>query len=409
MKKDTCSGFAYRKAAALSVILLALALLILLLSSCSLLTGGTDTGAVTTTGTSQTGPSGGGTPPVTQDVTFDRFLSPDIPSEAGTVVYVAETAGPSVVSILTEAIVYDRYNGSYIESGAGSGVVCYVDEARNRTYIITNNHVVEGYSGVSVYKDGSTVEYAAEVIGTDWQTDIAVIAVSGTDFVPALLGNSEQLKRGQEVVAIGNPLGTLGGTVSAGHIGALAREVEVEGVTMTLIQHSAEVSPGNSGGGLFNLYGQLIGIVNAKSTGTGVEGLGFAIPVDLALDRAAQIISQGYVSGTPYLGISYSSSSSAVVVSSYAYNSELSATNQTTLQNGDILYSLNGVVISEVADVRKVLSGVEVGETVEAVFYRAGRFNYSSFTVNLVVHEYLPDWVASDSSAGGSSGDIEFN
>lgn len=408
--KEKITYPAHRRAASLIALLLILAILALSLASCDLLSGGSSGGsepATTTTEPPTTGlPS---TAPVTQAVSFTQVISPTIPAEAGTYAYVAEVATPSVVSILTEAIVYDRFNGSYVESGAGSGVVCHVDAERGRTYIITNNHVVEGYSSVSVCKEGTKTEYPAEVIGTDWQTDLAVISVASTDFVPATFGSSATLKVGQEVAAIGNPLGTLGGTLTDGIIGALERELEIEGVTMTLVQHSAPVSPGNSGGGLFNLYGQLIGIVNAKSTGTGVEGLGYAIPIDLALERVGQIISKGYVSGTPYLGISYGTSSSGVVVSGYAYNSELEAAGQSTLQSGDILYSLGGLPISEVSDVRKVLSSVEVGDTVEAVLYRASRFSYVPFTVTLTVHEYLPDWVASGSAPGGDAGNMEFN
>ncbi len=360
------------------------------LTSCGLILGGDGGGGTTLAAPgSTTAP----VPPTTQPVDFDQYLSPEIPSEAGTYVYVAAVATPSVVSIVTEEIVYDPYYGSTVASGAGSGVVCYVDTAAGITYIITNNHVVEGYSAVTVYKNGSAVEYPAHVVGTDWQTDIAVISVASTDFVAAQFGNSSQLLVGQEVAAIGNPLGTLGGSVTPGIVGALARQIEIEGVPMTLVQHSAPVSPGNSGGGLFNLYGQLVGIVNAKSTGSGVEGLGYAIPVDLALERAGEIIRQGYVSGTPSLGISYSTSSSGIVVSSYLYNDELSAAGQTTLLAGDILSTLDGQEILEVADVRRVLSEKNVGDTVTAVLYRPERFSYTKYTVTLTVHEYLPSWV----------------
>ena len=412
-ERNLCTPF--RRAAVLIATALIAMILVLSLGSCELLGGG-DLGDLispeTTAATTTVKPSSGDSAPaapLTQPISFTQGTSPTIPSEAGTYAYVAEVASPSVVSILTEAIVYDRFNGSYVQSGAGSGVVCHVDTARGCTYIITNNHVVEGYSSVSVYKEGSKTEYPAEIIGTDWQTDLAVISVSTTDFVAASFGYSSALKVGQEVAAIGNPLGTLGGTVTNGIIGALEREIEVEGVTMSLVQHSAPVSPGNSGGGLFNLYGQLIGIVNAKSTGTGVEGLGYAIPIDLALERVGQIMEKGYVSGTPFLGITYGTSSNGVYVTSYAYNPELEASGQQTLQNGDILYSLNGETISEVADVRKVLSEVQVGDRIEAVIYRANRFNYVPFTVTLTVHEYVPDWADTVPSPGGDTGDMEFN
>ena len=384
--------------------LLLLAVCLLALSSCGLLEldvggGGRNPSATTAPVTTVRDPS------LYQPLTFDQYLTPEIPKEAGTYVYATQVAAPSVVSISTEAIVYSPYDGSYIESGAGSGVVCHVDSEKGITYIITNNHVVEGYSSISVYKNGSATEYPAEVVGTDWQTDIAVLCVGSADFKAATFGNSQQLLVGQEVAAIGNPLGLLGGTMTDGRVSALDRQIEVGGVPMTLIQHSAAVSPGNSGGGLFNLYGQCVGIVNAKSTGTGVEGLGYAIPIDLALARAGQIIAQGYVSGTPYLGIAYASSSSGVAVSSYLYNSELESTSQTALQNGDILYSLNDVQIAKVEDVRKVLSRCEIGDTVSGVFYRSSGYGrYVKITVNLIVHEYIPAGQASPPTGSGDLG-----
>lgn len=367
----------------LAALLLLTSLLILALASCDFLglvpggNGPSDTTVPTApTTTAQK-------PPVTSpsEVTFNQYLTPEIPTGAGTHAYTAAVAAPSVVSVLTEA---------YANAGAGSGVVCYVDEAAGYSYIITNNHVVEGYTAVSVMPYNSTEIIEAEVVGTDWQTDLAVLRIPTTALPAATFGNSADLVVGQQVVAIGNPLGTLGGTVTDGIIGALARRIAVEGVTMTLIQHSAPVNPGNSGGGLFNLYGQLIGIVNAKSTGSGVEGLGFAIPIDLALERVAEIITKGYVSGTPFLGLTYGTSSLGVVVSDYLYNDELEATNQDTLLYGDILDSLNGETIGEVADVRKVLSNVKIGDSVTAVFYRRGTRGYVKVTVNLIVHEYTP-------------------
>lgn len=379
MMKEPMSERPARRARRMLAVLLLLVTLSLSLASCGYLDL---SGFLSPASTTTAAPVTTARTPVaslTQQVVFDQYLTPEIPDEAGTYVYAAAVASPSVVSILVGG------------SGAGSGVVCHVDAELGVTYIITNHHVVEGFSSVKVYKNSSATEYPAEVVGSDWQTDIAVVRVENADFVAATFGNSSQLLVGQSVAAIGNPLGVLGGTVTPGIIGALAREIEVEGVSMTLIQHSAPVSPGNSGGGLFNLYGQLVGIVNAKSTGDGVEGLGYAIPVDLALDRAGEIISQGYVAGTPYLGITYAISSSEVVLSSYLYNDELAASNQTTLREGDILVTLDGDPIEAVADVRKVLSRLCVGDTVEAVFYRQTGFGrYQSITVTLTVHEYIP-------------------
>lgn len=393
-------GSAVRRLLAL---LLLTSLLTLTLASCDLLdyTSGGNGAVTTAVTTAATTTAQTPTVPSPSEVTFQQYLTPEIPTGAGTFAYTAAMAAPSVVSVLTEA---------YVNTGAGSGVVCYVDETAGCSYVITNNHVVEGYTAVSVVPYNSSEEITAEVVGTDWQTDLAVLRIATTALPAATFGNSTELVVGQQVVAIGNPLGRLGGTVTDGIIGALARRIAVEGVTMTLIQHSAPVSPGNSGGGLFNLYGQLIGIVNAKSIGSGVEGLGFAIPIDLALSRVSEIMTKGYVSGTPSLGLTYGiviyNNEKYLAVTDYLYNDELLATNQDTLLYGDILVSFDGVPIEEVADERKVLSNVEIGDSVEAVFYRRKSRRYVK--VNLIVHEYVPAGEEA-TPPDDDPGDIEFN
>ena len=374
----------------LLALLLLVAVVALTFAGCQIV----DLGATANTTTGSLTP-GNRLPATTQDIEIDQYLTPEIPSDAGTYAYVARVASPSVVSITTEATVYNQYFGSYVESGAGSGVIIYVDRENGYTYIITNHHVVDGYSTITVYPDGEEDGYAAEVCGSDWLTDIAVVRIKATDFTPATIGNSNELVLGQQVAAIGNPLGLLGGTVTDGIISCLARTIEIEGISMTLIQHSAAVSPGNSGGALFNLYGQLIGVVNAKSIATGAEAIGYAIPIDLALDRAVQIIEKGYVSNTPYLGIGYSQEvTGGLVISGYEFNSELTASGQETLLEGDILVALNGKEVQTAAAVRSVLSTCKIGDTVTANFKRRVSKPNSIFyemvdiEVRLVIHEY---------------------
>ena len=136
-----------------------------------------------------------------------------------------------------------------------------------------------------------------------------MVKVDATGLTPATVGNSDSLKVGESVMAVGNPLGELGGTVTSGIVSALNRSVSIQGSssvnTMSLIQMDASVSPGNSGGGLFNMNGELVGIVNAKSSDSDAEGLGFAIPVNDAVKVAQELLENGYVTGRPYLGISY--------------------------------------------------------------------------------------------------------
>ena len=176
--------------------------------------------------------------------------------------------------------------------GAGSGVII-----SENGYIITNHHVIEGAGAITVRLTNGC-EYAAGVVGSDPDGDIALIKIDATDLCAATIGSSKSVVVGQQVLAIGNPLGTLGGTVTDGIISALDRKIPIDGVEMTLLQTNAAINPGNSGGGLFNRSGELIGIVNAKRAETGVEGLGFAIPVDIAWEIALQIAQQNGISIT---------------------------------------------------------------------------------------------------------------
>ena len=204
----------------------------------------------------------------------------------------------SVVGIYIEQTAYSM-NGQETteETGSGSGVIITSDG-----YIVTNNHVVEGASGLKVYLQDGT-EYEGTVVGADELTDLAVIKIEATGLPAATLGNSSSVLVGETVYAIGNPLGVFTSSVSAGIVSGLNRTLEVEGQNMTLMQTDASVNPGNSGGGLFNANGELIGIVNAKSLGVDVEGLGFAIPIDDAKPVIVDLIDLGYVSGRPFLGI----------------------------------------------------------------------------------------------------------
>ena len=137
----------------------------------------------------------------------------------------------------------------------------------------------------------------------DAKTDLAVLKIEATGLTPAVFGDSDQLVVGETAVAIGNPLGELGGTVTSGIISALSRDVIIDGQTMTLLQTNAAINPGNSGGGLFNSAGELIGIVNAKSSGTGIEGLGFAIPGNTVKSVVEELMINGYVTGRLDTGI----------------------------------------------------------------------------------------------------------
>ncbi len=301
----------------------------------------------------------------------------------------------TVVEIRTETMITSAYYGDYVQSGAGSGVILSEDGL-----ILTCAHVISGAGTITVALTNGK-EYTAEIYGEDSWSDLALLKINATGLsaakLPAAAAKSNATHKsylavGEEVIVIGNPLGKLGGSVSNGIISALGRRVMVEGIPMTLLQTNAAVNPGNSGGGLFNMYGELIGIVNAKSARASVEGIGFAIPISDAVGVYKQLYSQGYVSGRPYLGLSYEESSSGLTILAYDYNDEL--TGGQTIQNGDMLYSADGTVITSIANLRKVIAGKKVGDTMVIQVERYERHGYSYIRIPLeftiTVHEYGP-------------------
>ena len=185
---------------------------------------------------------------------------------------IAAVASNSVVEITTKVKTYDMFGRTATGSSAGSGVILTSDG-----YIVTNYHVIDAASSITIRLSNGS-EYQASVVGSNESKDLALLKIEATNLVAATFADSDAIKVGELAVAIGNPLGTLGGTVTEGIVSATNREITIDNTTLTLIQTSAAVNSGNSGGGLFDQNGHLIGIVNAKSTGTNVEGLGFAIP-----------------------------------------------------------------------------------------------------------------------------------
>lgn len=216
----------------------------------------------------------------------------------GAVVNATEVAYNSAVTI---NVYVDKESANEDQSvGAGSGVIYTADG-----YILTCNHVVEGYDIIRVTMANGDYYYA-ETVGTDPQTDLAVLKIDGQNLSACLIRDWKEspLTIGETVIAIGNPLGVLGHSVTSGIISGLARNITVEGQSMTLLQTDASINSGNSGGGLFDINGSLVGIVNAKSTGSTIDNLGFAIPIDTADFIATELIEHGYVTGRPGLNVS---------------------------------------------------------------------------------------------------------
>lgn len=311
-------------------------------------------------------------------------------STANTTSDIVKKTADSVVEIATEGVKTGSFAQQYVVKGAGSGVIISEDG-----YIITNNHVIDGANSVTVtLRDGNT-SYTAAVIGSDSENDIALLKVDAKGLTPATFGDSSKLAVGDYVVAIGNPLGELGGTVTDGIISALARDVTIEGENMTLLQTNAQISPGNSGGGLFNANGELIGIVNAKDSATEVEGIAFAIPINNVLDIIDDLKSYGYVTGKIDLGMQLTDITSKDTAFYYGVNQTgcyvLSVTRGSNAEmagftTGDLITKVNGTSVSTSSDVEKALENSKVGDNVKFTVYRNG----TTKDLTLTLAEYVP-------------------
>ena len=284
----------------------------------------------------------------------------------------------SVVEITTETVSTSIFMRQFVSTGAGSGVIVSKDG-----YIVTNNHVVEDANAITVrLSDGS--EYPAALVGTDAKTDLAVIKIEAEDLQPAVFGHSSELLAGQSAVAIGNPLGELGGTVTAGIISALDREITIGGKTMSLLQTDTAINPGNSGGGLFNLYGELVGIINAKSSGSEIEGLGFAIPIDTAKAVIGQLIEYGYVRGRIDTGLTLVDIQDAQTAMMYRVNQlglYISGSLSGEFRSGDRIVAVGGNEVGSLADFNRQMLKYSVGDTVELSLVRGGQSAKASLTL----------------------------
>lgn len=319
-------------------------------------------------------------------------LNASTDGESMTYAEVAAMVKNSVVEINTE---YTKRSAwfQYVSGGAGSGVIISEDG-----YIATNAHVVMNDTS-SALADTITIrlpngaEYDAQCMGYDTDMDIAVLKIDVTGLVPAICGDSDNLSVGEELVIVGNPLGELGGTVTNGIVSATEREIEVSGKKMTLIQTNAAINPGNSGGGMFDMAGRLVGIVNAKSSGTDIEGLGFAIPVNNVLSVTEQLIQYGYVRGKVTTGVKFRTVSTNSMFGYYSirpgvYVESLTpGYNDDVLQVGDRIIAVNGDEITSETDITAKISGCSVGDTLKFQLYRSGKL----IEVTVTCYEETPD------------------
>lgn len=287
---------------------------------------------------------------------------------------IAIKVGPATVGIVS-SVPTSTYFGTVQSESSGSGIIISEDG-----YVVTNQHVING--ATEIYVHLSTGEKKkAEIVGQDVKTDLAVLKMEKGSYPYAEFGVSSELKVGDLAVAIGNPLGMeFAGSVTAGIISALNRTVEVDGKTYTLLQTDAAINSGNSGGALVNCYGQVIGINSVKIASTGVEGLGFAIPIDEAKPIIQDLISYGYVKGRPVLGI-VGSNITADVSRVYNYPEgvfvdqvvEGSGAYSAGIRRGDIITHIDGVRIKSIDELNKVRDKKKAGNSVKLTIERSGK------------------------------------
>lgn len=288
----------------------------------------------------------------------------------------------SCVGITVDIVSTNFFGQTVTSAAAGSGFVITEDG-----YIITNYHVIDNANTINVtFVDGTS--YPAKLIGGDADNDIAVIKIEAEGLTPVILGDSQNMYVGETVVTIGNPLGELTFSLSDGVVSALDRSITVsDGKKMTMLQTNCTINSGNSGGPLFNLYGEVIGIVSAKYSSSGdvytntasVEGLGFAIPMNNVKDKITDLIEKGYVTGKPYLGISVQTVDSTVVAQYgipagarvvYAEPSLCAA--KAGIQEGDIITKVGDVTVISNSELIDAKNTYKAGDEVKFTIYRNG-------------------------------------
>lgn len=373
---------------------------------CSLLGGAVGAGAMAI-GTSMTGTSGG-----SRSSSTSTILQGDRPTSAINVSKIdtskemtaAEVYAANVNSTvgITTSITTNYWGYQTTAAASGSGFILTADG-----YILTNYHVIENSNSVKVTMyDGTS--YDATIVGYDESNDIAVLKIDATGLTPVVLGDSDKLNVGDPVVAIGNPLGELTFSLTSGAVSALNREVTLSSnVTMDLIQTDCAINSGNSGGPLFNSHGEVIGIVSAKysssasSSSASVEGLGFAIPMDDVADMVSELVTNGYVTGKPLMGISVGDVAEDVQAYGVPAGAAVKVVTpglcgeKAGLQEGDIITKINDTEVASGNDLITAKDNYKPGDTVNLTVYRDGK----TITVKLTLEESTPEKTAQQDQA----------
>ena len=294
----------------------------------------------------------------------------------------------STVGITTELVTTNYWGQQVKGAAAGSGFVISQDG-----YILTNYHVIEGATAIQVaFADGRT--YDATLVGGESPNDIAVLKIEAEDLTPVVLGDSDNLVVGEQVCAIGNPLGELTYTLTAGYVSARDRSITMsDGTVMNMLQTDTAINSGNSGGPLFNMYGQVIGITTAKYSGTSgssatIEGIGFAIPINDVRDMVKDIMEKGYVTGKPNVGIlmnDVSSEAQRYGIPAGAYIEAIldgSCAQTAGLKVGDIITAVDDTVVTTSSQLSSAVKNYKAGDTVTFTVFREGESHTLSVTLD---------------------------
>ncbi|MCD8098988.1 MAG: trypsin-like peptidase domain-containing protein [Oscillospiraceae bacterium] len=306
---------------------------------------------------------------------------------------------------ITTSITTNFFGYQTTSAASGSGFIITSDG-----YILTNEHVIEDASSITVTLYDGTA-YDAELVGYDTSNDIAVLKIDAAGLTPVTIGDSDALSVGEDVVAIGNPLGELTFSLTKGVVSALNREVTMStGVTMTLIQTDCAINSGNSGGALFNMYGEVIGITNGKYSSSGsstsIDNIGFAIPINSVMDIVESIIENGYVV-KPYIGVYVGSVSTeaqsygvpaGAVISSVVEGAPAEAAG---LQTSDVIFAVNGTSISSSSELVEIVGNASVGEELTLSVYRQGEELTLTLTVGETRESALPETETADTQTNG--------
>jgi serine protease Do len=309
---------------------------------------------------------------------------------------------------MTTSQIYKTYSDSVVcitvqtSSGTGAGTGFFISDDG---YIMTCYHVIDGQQAMSVTLNDGTTSYEATYVGGDEELDVAILKINATDnetFHAVTLGKSELLEVGDNVTVIGNALGSLANTTTSGIVSALNRAITMsDGTVMNLLQSDCTINSGNSGGPMFNQYGEVIGIVNAKysssayDTSATIEGIGFAIPIDTATNVMADLMEHGYVTGKPYLGISVSTVSAVaaqqyknMVVGAYVNSVTSGSCAETAgLQVGDIITQVDGTDITTSAELIDAKNTHKAGEEMDLTVFRDSEY----VTLRVTLDEEQPE------------------